>query len=255
VTNHLFTFPFGQSVRRVTHTPDGLRKRAFAVGIHSSAVHARWIGPDGKPKVKALAVANEPHMFWPGGDTTGLIPIIDKKLGHLVPAAPINNGPSGRALDDSYLSPLGLVRDEVWLSDMVSHTLSNGGQQSAIRKHYEPLQQRFGLPKSTVPLVPAGSRAWKDLVDVDRLVHELEQSQADTIISLGNKVITFFLNRVCAPRISPLSPEHYGALRPIIIKEREYKVVCLAHMRVTCIRPIVRWRDIHNGWIARNPSL
>jgi hypothetical protein len=255
VRDHLYTFPFGQSVRRVTHRPDGKRKRAFVVGIYSSAVHAHWIGPDGATKVRALAVANEPHMFWPGGDTAGLIPTIDKQIGHLEPAGSRNNGPSGRALDDSYLNPLGLDRDQVWLSDMVPHTLSNEGQQGAIRKHYEPLQQRFGLSKSTVPLEPRDAAGWKDLVEVDRLVHELEQSRADTIISLGNRVILYFLNHVCATRILQLTPEHYGSLAQPVIRGRKYQVICLAHMRVTRIRPIDHWRVIHDDWIARNRGL
>jgi hypothetical protein len=185
----------------------------------------------------------------------GLIPTIDKQLGHLKLASPANNGPSGRALDVSYLNPLGLVRSQVWLSDMVPHTLSNRGQQGAIQKHYEPLQQRFGLHKSTVPLTPMNSAGWRNLVEVERLAQELEQSQADTIISLGNSVIAYFLNRVSKTPISPLAPEHYGTARQAVIMGRRYQVICLAHMRVTTIRPIIRWRLAHEDWIARNPRL
>jgi hypothetical protein len=256
VSSQSYTFPFGQSVLRVTHRPDGVRKRALIVGIYSSAVHARWVGPDGAMKVRALAVANEPQIFWSGGDTAGLIPTIDQRLGHLEAAPRANNGPSGRALDIRYLSPLGLARDQVWLSDMVPHTLSDRGQQSAIQKHYEPLRRRFGLPESTVPLKPANSAGWRGLVDMERLVQELDQSQADTIISLGNPVILHFLNRVCVTPIPRLTLEGYGAAREVIMKwGAKYQVVCLAHMRVTTIRRMDRWRIAHESWIARNPML
>jgi len=104
VTADQYIFPFGQTVRRVTQTPDGTSKRVFVLGIYSSAVHARWKGPDGLIKVTALAVENEPHMFWEGGNILGLIPTIDKRLGQLEYAD--TNGSSGRALDDSYLTAI-----------------------------------------------------------------------------------------------------------------------------------------------------
>jgi hypothetical protein len=139
---------------------------------------------------------------------------------------------------------------------MVPHALSDRGQQSAIQKRYEPLRQRFGLHESTVPLKPANSAGWRDLVEVERLVQELEQSQADTIISLGNPVIEHFLNRVCVTPIPRLTPEDYGAVRQVVMKGgARYQVVCLAHMRVTTIRPMDRWRIAHEDWIARNPML
>lgn len=64
--NSLKIFPFGAPVRHVMQLPDGLRKRAFVLGIYSSAVHARWIEPAGIVKVAALAVASEPYIFGEG---------------------------------------------------------------------------------------------------------------------------------------------------------------------------------------------
>jgi len=33
---------------------------------------------------------------------------------------PLFNGPSGIALDKQFIHPLGLTRDEVWLSDLIN---------------------------------------------------------------------------------------------------------------------------------------
>jgi hypothetical protein len=58
-------FPFGQIVKKVEQK-DKKPKEYFVLGVYASAVHAKWIGKDGKQKVKALAVASEPEIFWRG---------------------------------------------------------------------------------------------------------------------------------------------------------------------------------------------
>lgn len=82
------------------------------LGVYASAVHARWIGPDGKNVVKALAVASEPCIFWRGDGAAQIIEqvAIPEKLGRLVSADTQFNGPSGKALDDLFLKPLGVSR-------------------------------------------------------------------------------------------------------------------------------------------------
>jgi hypothetical protein len=253
-----WVFPFGIPVQRVTHKPDCTPKRVFVVGVYSSAVHARWIGPDGEIRAGALAVANEPEIFWPGGDATGLIPVIDKKFGRLQPAGPANNGPSGRALNDRYLAPLGLTRGEVWLTDMVPHTLSNDGQQNVIRDHYDPLVSNCGLPQSNVPLKPATAHGWRELVgaELQRLLEEARQSGADTIISLGNAVIDYFFNhQQCRLGLPPLTRENYGIPIDASINGRRYRIFRLAHPRVTSIIPLAEWQTAHDQWIAGSPKL
>jgi hypothetical protein len=49
----LGTFPFGQPVRKVEQM-DRSSKKVFVLGVYASAVHAKWIGSDGKEKVRAL---------------------------------------------------------------------------------------------------------------------------------------------------------------------------------------------------------
>jgi hypothetical protein len=212
------------------------------------------MGLNGRIMVRALAVASEPNIFWSGADAISLIPVIDPQMGHLEPAEQAHNGPSGRALDDQYLGPLGLDRGQVWLSDMVPHSLSNSGQQAAILKHYEPLRQQMGLPESTMPLVPKTRLGWDALINTKRIVDELEQSGADTIITLGNPVIKHFLNRVAAIRVPVLTVADYGKTRELTIRSRSYRALCLAHMRVTAIHPIPKWHDAHKAWAAIGPT-
>ena len=61
----LGAFPFGSPVRALVQE-DRRPKRVFVLGVYASAVHARWVGPDGKELVKALAVGSEPVIFWCG---------------------------------------------------------------------------------------------------------------------------------------------------------------------------------------------
>ncbi len=59
------TFPFGQPIQKVCQT-DRTQKKVFVLGVYASAVHARWICPDKKTLIRALAVDSEPEIFWTG---------------------------------------------------------------------------------------------------------------------------------------------------------------------------------------------
>ena len=54
--NSIGSFPFGQDVRKLEQM-DQTPKLVFVLGVYASAVHARWIGPDGKKLVNALVKA------------------------------------------------------------------------------------------------------------------------------------------------------------------------------------------------------
>jgi len=100
-------FPFGSQLQKVEQI-DESPKKVFVLGVYASAVHAKWIGQDGKVKVNALAVASEPYIFWKGENAEKIIDKIPipEELGKLIPAYKRFNGPSGIALDELYLRPL-----------------------------------------------------------------------------------------------------------------------------------------------------
>lgn len=113
VTNNDFIFPFVQTLHPFVQT-DLSPKKVFVLGVYASAVHARWLDKEGKQVVAALAVASEPEIFWTGHDAQEQIDKIKihEEVGKLVPAEKNLNGPSDRALDELYLKPLGLTRND-----------------------------------------------------------------------------------------------------------------------------------------------
>lgn len=75
--------------------------------------------------------------------------------GNLEPTDAKFNGPSGVALDDRFIAPLGVTRNDTWLCDVVPWSCCNRGQLAALEREYEPLRAEHGLPEATVPSEPA----------------------------------------------------------------------------------------------------
>ena len=215
-----WVFPFGQPVCNVIQT-DRTTKQVFVLGVYASAVHARWIGIDGKKIVNALAVASEPYIFWKGDNAEGVIEKINipSELGKLLPANPQFNGPSGIALDELILEPLGIKRTDAWLCDLVPHSCVNLSQKKAIERAYSPITKRYGLPEHSVPPVPS------NLTDEERrkeIFEELIESESKVLILLGDQPIKWFL-RYHDNRWKKLSDfgqdsKQYGKLWPTKIK-------------------------------------
>jgi uracil-DNA glycosylase len=241
-------FPFGQPVR-VLRQVDQTPKRAFVLGVYASAVHARWTRA-GKEVVKALAVASEPYLFWRGEGAEEIINriAIPKSVGELAPAAAQLNGPSGRALDDYVLHPLGLSREEVWLCDLVPHSCMNSGQKKAIEEHYLKRIARHELPLPTVPNVPA------ELTNEHRrqaILAELQKSEASTLILLGDEPIRWFLRFYCdCPRRLGLF-QPYGLLNRYTIAGREMNVLPVVHPRQAARlgTSTEKWFVTHQMWL------
>ncbi len=250
-----YYFPFGQELKKVKQ-PDRNPKETFLLGVYASAVHAKWVGEDGKQKVKALAVASEPEIFWTGENADRIISEIEipSELGNLVPADKNLNGPSGRALDEKYLKPLGITRNETWLCDIIPETRLNENQLSALEKHYtEEIINKFKLQPSTIPIFNK-----RELGNEQRrmeILKELEESKAERIILLGDHPIKYFLMHFDSG-FKVLSDfgkteETYGKEREINIKGRYYKVLPLCHPRQAdeMGNHTKEWYELHNHWV------
>ena len=243
------TFPFGEAVRKVEQA-DRTRKRVFVLGVYSSAVHAQWLGPDGKRLVTALAVCSEPDIFWRGEGAAELISRIPvpERVGRLVPAAAGLNGPSGIALDECILGPIGLARSDAWLCDLVCHSCLNPSQEAAIRRTYLPLVSSHGLPMPSVPPVP---RVLADSARRAAILGEFLESGAEVLIVLGDQPLRWFLRPLAQTpaRLAEFGelPQEYGRPHAVSLGGRDIVVVPLAHPR-----QIARLGSSSHDWYERH---
>ena len=248
--NPIGFFPSGQPILPVRQA-DRSPKRVFVLGVYASAVHARWIHPDGRTRIAALAVASEPEIFWTGQGAeqiiAGITPPGDN--GRFETAGAHLNGPSGRAFDECILSPLGLSRADAWLCDLVPHSCMNPSQEAALRREH--------LPIPDWPRVPAV------LADDNRrleILAELEASRATVLITLGDQPLRWFASQFGAnPRLSDYgeTPATYGQLHPLVINGRTLTLLPLAHPRQIARLGAHsdKWATLHAAWQANAPTL
>lgn len=248
-----YTYPFGEQVKRLEQE-DKTPKKVFVLGVYSSAVHARWM-KDGKTKCAALAVASEPRIFWDGNpeETKAIISRIKipAELGKLVPAGRNLNGPSAKVLDKDILEPLGFTRKDAWLCDLLPETRINPNQRQVIEGTYNDYIKQYNLPPVTIPDCP------KEYCNEQRaaeIVEEIIQSEAETLVLLGDQPISQFLRKVTDIPYSSLREYTelygYGTKTEVFIKGETIKVLPLAHPRqigglgMHC----KYWQEVHEKW-------
>ena len=246
------TFPFGQAIRRVVQG-DRSPKRLFVLGVYASAVHARWVNPEGEQIVRALGVASEPYIFWRGEKGEEIVSRIEvpAEAGCLVPAGRALNGPSGRSIDEDFLGPLGLDRSEAWLCDIVPHSCMNPGQARAMRERYQPAARRLGLPPedwAPVPKVPAKDARRREIAA------ELRESKAEIVVTLGDMPLRWFGAAYGARRRLGEyggESESYGALHDIEMGGRSMKLLPLVHPRQAAGlgSHSRKWAELHRKWV------
>ena len=254
----LGTFPFGQPVREVVQT-DRLPRHVFVLGVYASAVHARWVGVDGRTVVTALAVASEPYIFWRGENADDIVQEINipRELGTLLAAQGKFNGPSGIALDELILGPLGIARADVWLCDLVPHSCMNPTQEKAIKRAYLPVAGEWGLPLPTVPPVP---KSMADDARRESILSEILEADAEVLVVLGDQPVRWFLAHYCSRwrrlRAFGTANRTYGRLHFARIGGRELHVLPLAHPRQIAKlgRSSAAWYELHRTWAQEQAS-
>jgi uracil-DNA glycosylase len=253
-----YYFPFGQELKKVEQK-DKTPKKAFVLGVYASAIHAKWIDKDGKQKVSALAVASEPEIFWTGDNAEKIISTIKihDQLGELsLPSDKKLNGPSGRALDKLFLTPLRLDRNATWLCDLLPFSRVNEKQRQAINKHYtDEIINKFNLTEANIP--DFDKAELNSQTRREEILNELETSQAETLILLGDLPIYWFL-RFHDNRFSKLSQfgetkDTYGKRHELKINNKIYNVIPLCHPRQAdrLGSSSTKWRNLHGNWIKQ----
>jgi uracil-DNA glycosylase len=251
------TFPFGAPVTRVAQG-DQTPKRVFVLGVYASAVHARWLAPDGRVRVQALAVASEPTIFWRGENASEIVESIDipESAGSLVAAGSAWNGPSGRALDSMFLHPLRLDRSDCWLCDLLPESRCNPGQAKALEREYRPRAEALRLHPYDWPVVPAG---FSTPHRRDEIVEEILKSEAEVLVTLGDQPLRWFGQHFgtkarLASYSSPASA--YGQLHELCIGGRELKLLPLVHPRqaagLSAHSPY--WAATHREWMSERAA-
>jgi hypothetical protein len=251
-------FPFGSKLTKVEQKSK-TSKKVFVLGVYASAVHAKWIGSNGKTIVRALAVASEPYIFWRGDDVHKIIDEIKipKEAGTLIPADASLNGPSGITLDECFLKPFGLTREDAWLCDLLPYSRVNPSQRKAIDKHYTPLVNKFDLPEASI--WDFDKKELKAPARKDEILAELMESGARNIILLGDLPIEHFLDHVIAQPFKRLGnivkgADEYG--KPIIVEiaNRKFSLFPMVHPRQAgnLGKSSKYWNETHSSWMQRN---
>ena len=248
-----YYFPFGEHLHPLVQQ-DKTPKQVFVLGVYASAVHAKW-RKGNKIICQALAVASEPRIFWDGNEEEARKIIarihIPEELGTLEPAGRHLNGPSAKVLDEHILAPLGFTREDAWLCDLLPETRLNPSQIKVIRDYYEPIMEEYHL--NPVTIRHRGS-FFCDEKRSKEIIRELEQSQANLLVLLGDIPIKQFLNRVADVEYSSLQEYKdkfgYGKFSETIIKGRKIKILPLAHPRQIGALGAhsEKWNQVHSDW-------
>lgn len=248
-----YYYPFGEIVHPLVQS-DRSPKKIFVLGVYASAVHARW-RKGNKVMSPALAVASEPRIFWDGNPQEAAEIIgrinIPKEMGTLEPAGSHLNGPSAKTLDNNILAPLGFTREDAWLCDLLPETRLNPNQIKVIKKEYEPEAKKYKLNEVNIPPRPS---IFCNKARCVEIVTELEESQAETLIPLGDIPIRQFLNQVADVKFKNLQEyvklHGYGHSSPVTINYKTYKVLPLAHPRQIGALGYhsAKWHKLHQKW-------
>lgn len=252
------TFPFGKPILSLVQK-DQTPKRVFILGVYASAVHARWIGQDGRQKIGALAVASEPEIFWRGSTASAqeIISTIQLPLGagRLLPASKHLNGPSGKALDDCFIAPLGMSRNDVWLCDLIPYSCMNENQEAALKREYDPLIDSLKLPEYTWSRLPDTLVSCGRRLEIEQ---ELIRSNADIVITLGDQPLKWFTQHYgTASKLSAYgnTEKHYGCLHSFSVAGKQLQLLPLVHPRQAAKLGAhsTGWADLHAAWVKHCP--
>ncbi len=252
-----YYYPFGEEVHPVVQQ-DRNPKKVFVLGVYASAVHTRWrIG--NKIICQALAVASELRIFLDGNkeEANEIISSINipKELGILEPAEIHLNGPSARNLDELILEPLRYTRNDAWLCDLLPETRLNPNQVKALKEKYEPQRKQYGLNRVTIP---ERSTVFCDKKRSFEIIAELEESQAELLVLLGDIPIKQFLNKVANVNYTSLKEYTdlygYGSKTQTIINGKSITILPLAHPRQIGGLGLhsQKWEDVHKAWKDSN---
>lgn len=232
-------FPFGQpATRRPPRAPAELAD-LFVLGVYPSALHVRWTRPDGQV-VGALAVADEPEVFWDGADADQRIAqwrdAVDWQDSWGRTGAAGGNGSSGRVVASKVLDPLGVSPDRTYFSDCLPNYFVKtgaGSQGQRIRTVYNEFAATVGEPLhlADLPDRPKPGQLVERAIRDERneLLDQIQQSGAARIVTLGQEAADVLVGIAGLAEINLGTRLDYGAPRKAIIGTRALEWIPLTH--------------------------
>ncbi len=252
-------YPFGQPVlpRRPAITES---RPLFVLGAYPSALHVFWRPPSPYQPIQAIAVDNEPDIFWDGEGEQERVDTWIKTVGfqhawgEIKPARKLN-GSSGKWVNGKVLRPLKCCRQDTWLTDCLDTYRCSVNLAKRLKDTYRPLADQCGWPDDS--LLPHPSE--KDIVvealahHRDRLANELATARPEVVVTLGNAALRVFRRLILASSdemLDKLSASAYGI--QLKVEQAGNRTVTwwpLAHPGAP-----QQYQKAHDQWIASPPA-
>lgn len=274
VPGQKIVFPFGaESTPRPPRKPKG-EAWVFVLGVYPSAVHVRWDLPlwaqtAERRAVGALAIADEPTVFWDGDGAERMVDAWMQEVGFRSGDEPtewghvraVGNGTSGRPVRDRVLNALGVSEDETWFTDCADRFfIKRGGgsqQGDVIDTVYAPFAAALKLPAVSLPPRPSIPGLVRLAVTEhrERLRGELVEAGAPVVVTLGEearRVLAEIVDHVDGPPLTHLAradvtQKTYG--EPGVVKVGPLEAVWYAVAHPGNRDPA--WAALHDAWIKR----
>lgn len=249
----LGTFPFGAPVRAC-----GVRQPepsdAFVLGAYPSAVHVRWTPPTstGLRPISALAIDNEPSVFWDGADADDRVKAwkrqyFDPGWGE-VSAARLN-GPSGSWLRSNILDPLKAAgAPDQFVTDCLTTYRLSTGAAARLEDTYEAFAQKSSnLPSADLQPHPSETQIVQEALDtqVERLQSQIGAARPSVIVTLGNAASRVIATLAGTTDSGRLVEAGYGHPSSVTISSVNVSWIALVHPATPAV-----WQERHSTWLA-----
>ena len=250
---NLGRFPFGAPVLPCgAELPEPCD--AFVLGAYPSAVHVRWTPPKttGLKPISALAIDNEPSVFWDGSDAQDRVErwkaqYFDPAWGNVAPAA--LNGPSGAWLRTHILDPLGAadVGSHFVTDCLTTYRLSTGAASRLHDTYQRMVEQTPGLESAQLQDHPSETQIVQESLQAQatRLTNQIVAAQPQLIITLGNAAARVINSLAGRGGRGTLTPDTYGHSVDVTISRTRTKWVALVHPATPPL-----WQTRHQQWLA-----
>lgn len=248
-------FPFGrQSRRRPSRLPLKADAELLILAAYPSALHIRWTPPDGVAPIGALAVDDEPTLFWDGAGARERVDEWREMVGWRDEWGWVghagSNGNWGRRVAEEVLAPLGVDADQVHFANCLPTYFlkkGRGSQHEIITTRYNPFaMDRDGIALADLPTRPAQELLVRQSVEQegDALLEEITEAAVPRIATLGQEAADVLAQICQAESVRLLPDDSYGKPRRLTIAGRSVEWLPLTYPG----NGNAQWRHRHDQW-------